>query len=264
MNSSIQPLPYDDPSNAMMKSKTRESLTGNHAYYRSKLFTAYSDINPIVCAAAPLLSLAIRIHDLTVAPDLAQLHQDICHEIKAYEHQAQLQKYHSHIILAGRYALCSLLDETINSATWCPQGAWAKHNLLITFHREPWGGERFFTLLERSLEDPHIHIDIIELMYICLSIGYQGKFLKSPNGTEQHLNIRDQVYQSIRHHRGEFSKNLLAQAQTTTTQPKKSIPHRWKVFIALLVGVSLTLTTYSLLNHQLNKILQPILIHIQP
>jgi len=117
----------------------RAPLSGTHSYYRSKLFTAETDLNSLIAAAAPLFSLIGFITTLPTRPDINQLHQDLCHEIKSFEHLAQQQGYRSQLILAARYCLCALIDEVIQTSPWGETSTWSIQNLLTTFHGEASG-----------------------------------------------------------------------------------------------------------------------------
>jgi len=46
------------------------------------------------------------------------------------------------------YVLCSLLDETVLGTPWGSESVWAGQGLLIGFHNEAWGGEKFFLALK--------------------------------------------------------------------------------------------------------------------
>ena len=58
------------------------------------------------------------------------------------------------IVLAARYVLCAALDEAVLSTPWGAQSEWAQHPLLVALHREAWGGEKFFEMLDRVSTDP--------------------------------------------------------------------------------------------------------------
>ena len=70
------------------------------------------------------------------------------------------------IVLAARYALCAGLDEAVLSTPWGAQSEWAQHPLLVALHREAWGGEKFFEMLDRISQDPTRYIDLMELQYL--------------------------------------------------------------------------------------------------
>ena len=46
------------------------------------------------------------------------------------------------------------------------QSEWAQHPLLVALHREAWGGEKFFEMLDRISQDPARYIDLMELQYL--------------------------------------------------------------------------------------------------
>jgi len=234
----------------------RQPLVDGQSYYRSKFFHINADINPLIGAASPLLSIMTRFEQLTTAPELVELHQDLSHEIKAFEHKAQSGSYRANTILAARYILCTAVDEALTTTPWGKEG-WKQYSLLNAFQREQWGGERFFFILERSKEDPNLHIDLLELIYICLRLGYQGKFRQADQDPQQLGDIADNLYQCIRHQRGEFSKTLCVSAQNSvTTQRKKSWhPPMW---VVCSVGIVLLITVYTLFNIQLNTQIKPV------
>jgi type VI secretion system protein ImpK len=51
---------------------------------------------------------------------------------------------------------------------------WSRHSLLVTFHNETWGGEKFFQLLAKLAQNPQQHAHLLELMYYCLALGFEG------------------------------------------------------------------------------------------
>jgi type IV/VI secretion system ImpK/VasF family protein len=56
-------------------------------------------------------------------------------------------------------------------------------SLTSRFHNEVTGGERFFTILEQMQQDPGRHAEVIELMYLCTSLGFEGRYRVLGRGT---------------------------------------------------------------------------------
>ena len=77
-------------------------------------------------------------------------------------------------IIAARYILCTFLDETAASTPWGSGGVWATDTLLVRFHNETWGGEKVFLLLSKLAEDPRRNRDLLQLIYACLALGFEG------------------------------------------------------------------------------------------
>ena len=106
------------------------------------------------------------------------------------------------VVLAARYALCAGLDEAVLSTPWGQQSEWAQHPLLVALHREAWGGEKFFEMLDRISQDPARHIDLMELQYLCLAFGFAGKYQVQERGHERLAEVQQDLYRKIRNHRG--------------------------------------------------------------
>jgi len=127
-----------------------------------------------------------------------------------FETKARAQGVAPESVVAARYALCSVLDETVLGTPWGGQSAWSTRSLLSIFHRETWGGEKFFQVLERLEQDPARNIDLLELLYICLALGFEGKFRLDERGAGRLAEIRDNLYRTIRMTRGQFERELSA------------------------------------------------------
>ena len=98
--------------------------------------------------------------------DVPGLRRHALEEIRRFEEQARSSGVSNEVVLAARYALCAGLDEAVLSTPWGNQSEWAQHPLLVALHREAWGGEKFFEMLDRISQDPSRYIDLMELQYL--------------------------------------------------------------------------------------------------
>ena len=235
----------------------REPLTHRNAQYQSQAFEIKLAINPLIAACAPLLMLCTQLREQLTAPDLDQLLTQLSHEVKVFENKSNALGYRSPIILAARYFICALIDETILTSTWGENSAWQQQNLLNTFQRELWGGERFFVILERSAEDPKPHLDLLELGYICLSLGFEGKYHDKPRSHHELGQLIDKLYYLIRDERGEFSKRLLI-APSNPQTPKKSWLHLPPVWVSITVAIIGLVASYLPYHLRLEKLATPV------
>lgn len=232
----------------------REPITGPIGDVQSHAFKTSIAVNPLIAAAMPLLSRTSEIEQLAPT-NAAELSQALQHEIKAFENAAYHNDYRSQMILAARYLLCSLLDECIEKHH--PQLNWQAHSLLNFFQHESFGGERFFIILKRSFEDPAVYIDLLELGYICLSLGYQGTYQQPAELRELGLFI-DQLYQIIEQQRGE-QQLALKQMPQATSQNRWRLPPWWVMVAScgMILG-----TIFFPYTHELNKAIKPLIYNI--
>jgi type VI secretion system protein ImpK len=123
-------------------------------------------------------------------------------QLRDFEERARAAGVASETVLAARYVLCAAMDEAVLSTPWGGQSEWSGQSLLVTLHREAWGGEKFFDMLERTSGDPARHIDLMELQYVCLALGFGGKYQVADRGYDRLAEIQADLYRRIRSHRG--------------------------------------------------------------
>ena len=179
-------------------------------------------LNPLARAAASLFALVVPLRTLAVAPDVTALRIRLIDAVRAFEHDARTARIDAETIAAARYALCTLVDETISSTPW-GGGIWNQRSLLVEFHNEAWGGEKFFLILQRLSADAQRHADVLELMYLCLAFGLQGRYRVLERGHEQLALLRERLLALIAQQRGprehDLSPHWRGQAQAQQRMP---------------------------------------------
>jgi type VI secretion system protein ImpK len=174
---------------------------------------AYASMNPLVQAAAPLLSAAPRLRAMVRHPNPAALRASLVDSIQRFEASARAQGLPNDQVIAARYILCTLLDESASSTPWGGSGAWSSQSLLVHFHNEAWGGEKVFQLLSRLAENPTQHRNLLELVYAALALGFEGRYKVMDNGRAQLNSVRERLALKLRELAGPASKELSTQWQ---------------------------------------------------
>lgn len=150
-------------------------------------------LNPLVRAANPLLDLVTPLRYMASHPDVESLRMQLIGAIKTFEAQARAAQVQHDQIAASRYALCTLLDETISSTPWGGGGVWASRSMLVAFHNEAFGGEKFFLILQKLSQDAKANLPALELMYLCLALGLEGRYRVIDNGRSQLEQLRERL-----------------------------------------------------------------------
>lgn len=175
---------------------------------QSAHFKTIYGLNPLVNAASMLIAVYAKTRISLTHPNVGGLHQQLVREIKNFETVAKENGVKAEIALAARYIMCTVLDEAVLNTPWGADSGWTQRTLLSAFHNETRGGEKFFIILERMRNSPAENLDILELMYICISLGYEGKYRIVHNGRDMLEHIRDDLFQIVRNHRGEYERSL--------------------------------------------------------
>ena len=165
--------------------------------------------NPLLAAAAPVLAAAIRVSgDRGQPPDADRLRNAMVKAIKQFETDALATGLDTRSLRAARYAMCATIDDMVLSTPWGMQSSWVQHSLTSVFHGEVIGGERFFDILEKMQADMGHNAPVVELMYLCTSLGFEGRYRVMPRGVAALTEMRDGVYRLLRSLKGDFEREL--------------------------------------------------------
>lgn len=171
-------------------------------------FSTTSGLNPLVNAASTLIAVFEKTRASVSHPDVGGLHQRMVNELKSFENTAKQTGIKPEVVLSARYAMCVALDEAVLNTPWGSESAWPQRTLLSVFHNETSGGEKFFLILDRMKEQPAENLYILELMYILLSLGFEGKYRVIHRGRDMIEQMRDDLFNIIRRQRGEYERSL--------------------------------------------------------
>jgi type VI secretion system protein ImpK len=165
-------------------------------------------LNPLEAAAGPLLALLTRLRSTIAHPAPASLRAQLLGYLRQFEERAEAAGIVRNEVLLARYALCTALDEAVLSTPWGSTSEWGKQSLLITVHNESWGGEKVFQLLEHCLQSPRERLYLLELLYLCMCLGFEGRYRVMNDGRSQLEALRERTSAAIRTARGAFEREL--------------------------------------------------------
>jgi type VI secretion system protein ImpK len=177
-------------------------------------------LNPIVDAAGYLFSVIGKLKNIKSYRQLNKLQNELIQEINVFQETIKALGYNSEYTIVCRYVLCATLDEIISYTAWGNQGQWESYSLLSAFKQDKQHQDKFFSILERAIKEPSLYIDLMELMYLCLSMGYKGQYRTTEHSQYQLEQITNSLYKHIRAYRGSFSKTL---SPTPLKSPKISV-----------------------------------------
>ncbi|PMC20049.1 type VI secretion system protein TssL, partial [Klebsiella aerogenes] len=217
--------------------------------------------NPLVTAANPLLNAIPQIRHSVSHDDQAGLRQRLIDEIRRFEVRGQQAGLPYEVIVGARYCLCTALDEAAALTPWGSSGVWSGSGLLVTFHNETWGGEKFFQLLARLSQNPREHINLLELINYCLLLGFEGRYRVMDNGRTQLETIKQRLWQMICGVRGGYAPPLSVHGEDRPVLRKL-----WRPVVPLWACVALAgfaaCLFYIILNWRLGDATNPVLAKI--
>jgi type VI secretion system protein ImpK len=191
--------------------------------------TVAMGVNPLVAAAAPLLQLMARLPNTINYPDPGELRERAVRAMHSFEQRVREMGLPRELLAPAHYALCASLDDVVLNTPWGSTGVWDTNSLVTIFHKEVRSGERFFQLLGQMRQNPGLYLPVIELMYLCMSLGVQGQYRLSPRGPAELDRLREETYAVI-----------VRQRQA----PEPDLSPHWKGLAAAYRGARATLPVW--------------------
>lgn len=160
---------------------------------------ALAAIHPLIAAANPLLMTLSSLRSGGAPASIDGLRTrliEMVRELDAACEKASIPAEQRHL---ARYALCTAVDEAIQRVPWGNTANWARQSLMLHFFKDNNGGETFYVILDKLIAAPGKQAALLQLYYICLSLGFMGKFLlQDAAGRHAVVDLREQLYQLIR------------------------------------------------------------------
>ena len=204
-------------------------------------------LNPLVDAASVLITVFEKTRQSPSHSNVDGLYQVLVTEIQQFENRARLQAIKPEIVLAARYLLCTVLDEAVLNTPWGAESNWPQRSLLSTFHNETAGGEKFFLILDRLRAAPMENLQILELIYLLLSLGFEGKYKLDQRGRDALERIRDDLFAIIRAYRGDYERTLSShwQGLGRVRNSLASYVPMWVIAVSVLTVLVLTYSGFK-------------------
>jgi type VI secretion system protein ImpK len=233
-------------------------LGGARSGFEQVRFNTALGLNPLVNAASTLIAVFEKIRHTARHPDVSGLHKRLVNEIRTFEQKAKDIDIKPEIVLAARYLLCCALDEAVLHTPWGDESAWGQRTLLSIYHGETFGGEKCFAILDRMLQAPAENLPMLELFYIFLGLGFEGKFRLIQRGRDQLDVLRDDLYRTIRNQRGDFERGLSPHWQGVG-RTRKTLYHYVPMWVAASVFAALVFVGYAGFTYWMRATSDPVL-----
>ena len=170
-------------------------------------------LNPLLQAASPLLAAGPALRAMPSHPNPLALRDSLAASVRQFESTTRAQGLPNDQVIAGRYILCSFVDECASSTPWGGGGMWGAHSLLVQFQNESWGGEKVFQLLTRLIDEPVKQRNLLELIHVVLALGFEGRYRVLDGGRAQLDAVRERLTLVLRQNAPPVERELSPQWQ---------------------------------------------------
>ncbi|QUJ78121.1 type IVB secretion system protein IcmH/DotU [Sulfitobacter albidus] len=169
--------------------------------------------NPILAAASDLLVLLGRLRTGMVEMQAIPLRDHVVREVSRVVEKCTEAGVPREDIELARYALAATADDIVQTIPGNDPQYWQQFSMAAELLNDRSAGIGFFARLEQVMGYPSQHADVLELMLVCLMLGFEGKYRSAvPNGPVQLSRLRLEAYRRFR---------------SVSERPSEGLSHKW-------------------------------------
>ncbi|WP_330925363.1 type IVB secretion system protein IcmH/DotU [Candidatus Sororendozoicomonas aggregata] len=155
--------------------------------------------NPLINLSAELLAILVTLSQQKSPMKLPEFQQYLLNQIKQFHDRGLQVDYSPRVMEKACYALCAAFDEEIMNTAWGQAGCWENHCLVAQLFQQRNAGEVFFTLLHQARKNVSRMVDLVELQYLIIRLGFCGHYHDSSQ--RELVELMNALYLDISEHR---------------------------------------------------------------
>jgi type VI secretion system protein ImpK len=161
--------------------------------------TPRAHANPLVAAFAPMLEIAPELERGTPPAQPEVLRQRLQGTLIDCRDAAVSMGQPLTRANQGAWFVAALVDDIAMNTPWGGHSDWPRQPLVTALTGEVDAGTRFFRHLEDLVAHPTRDPDLLELAYMCLSLGFRGMYRpQGPTGEASITALRGQIARLMR------------------------------------------------------------------
>lgn len=239
---------------------------GAHSAAPVRLREGRVNDNPLINAFSILLGMAPELESADAPENPDVLRERLLDNLTYARDNAVSQGVPLSRADQGAWFVAALLDDIAINTPWGGASGWPSLPLVVSLYGNVDAGERFFDLAEDLMRFPERDPELLELVYMCLSLGFRGKHRPAGAGGEAALTqIRNQMARLLRDRDAE-DKPLSPhwQGVVAEDEDRAFVVPLWSIALlaialitAVYVGLSIRLTNRGEQLYTLANVLPP-------
>ncbi|MGI9500794.1 MAG: type IVB secretion system protein IcmH/DotU, partial [Geminicoccaceae bacterium] len=155
-----------------------------------------------------MLALAPCLQTHTPPRDVNELHAKVKAELERFVDSAAHTGASREDVQNGSYSLCALIDDVILNTPWGARSHWPSQRLAAEMHQEVDAGRGFYQKLDELQRAPDRHQGVLELMYACLAMGFEGIYRVDPPRGRTLAQIKEDIYRLLSRFGSQVDRSL--------------------------------------------------------
>lgn len=186
----------DDDSTRILRPNLAAASAAAAAPLDLRQLGSLAAVNTLIAAANPLLMTIPSLRAGGAPSNVDALRARLLDLFTEFEAACRRAAVPEEQETLARFALCTVLDEAIQRTAWGHAAQWPQRSLSIKLFGANHGGDAFFNALDRLVQAPSKYLQVLQLFYVCLALGFMGKYLvRDASGRAEVAEIRERLYQ---------------------------------------------------------------------
>ena len=212
--------------------------------------------NPLLSSALPFLGFLSRVRMAEIDATPEQLRENARETITRLEESGRAGGIPVNLLQRAKLVIAAMTDDV--SATIPGRRPAQLRPLTQDMFGEADGSRRFFETLKTATKNPKEHGPLLELMLVCLGLGFEGHYRTEPRGAARVATLRAEAWASLK--------------DSQTAAP--ALSHRWRpvvvkdalrqrvaplwmiVCVALAMGIALFSSFATVLTRETQEVQQ--------
>jgi type VI secretion system protein ImpK len=135
-----------------------------------------SSVNLLLECSASVFALTAKQRQSTDSGSLGEFRDQIIKSFDVLERMAFERQIGTSVVQDAKYALAAFVDEAILASENPERMEWMTKPLQLKYFGEHLAGESFFNKLNQLRQGGEKNVDLLELYYTCLQLGFEGMY----------------------------------------------------------------------------------------
>lgn len=194
--------------------------------------------------ATDLFLIVLRMRESENLGDPAALRKLIMYYLDLFKKNCASARIDAGAVQDALYAIVALVDEAVLSIAGDCRDFWIGRPLQLDLFGDNIAGEEFFNRLQKFLAQPEKKKDVLEVYYLCLSLGFEGKY-KFLN-PEERVALLDDAGRKLRRAKIRISSNLSPHGTPRDPVPSGSMKRGggFPIWAGVLIAAGICVATY--------------------
>ncbi len=204
-------------------------------------------LNPLLeCGETIFCLMAVFIRGDRGAALALDYREKILSGFDIMERMAFERQIGSLVLKDAKYALAAYIDEVVLNSAWPGRTQWMSRPLQLELFGDHLAGEGFFDRLTLLRQGGEANLDLLELYYVCLQLGFEGIY--KIRGLEQLMALQVDLRSQIEGYRGVQDPNLSPDGVPTVplmSRVGREVPY-WVITVVTVAIIFFTHLGYSM------------------